>query len=157
MMRLNTEGFDVSSDQRWMTRTVGDSIVMRTLERGARFAIGAGVSPRFLEDDLLAFRAPDGTLQVGRLTADRSRFAAPPIPMVPNVLRAENGRAVYSVAEDGSLAYVPGTSAGQSRLVWVVGGRERPCLTRRSDPMPGLRCRRTGPRRGIGRVVYAGR
>jgi hypothetical protein len=42
------------------------------------------------------------------------------------VLEAENGRAVFTIGHDGSLAYIPGTSAGQSRLVWVVGGREEP-------------------------------
>ncbi len=122
---LIVSGFDVSPDQRWLARTIRDSIVLRTLERGTRYVLAAGISPRFLEDDLLAFRALDGTLHVGRLSADRSRFAAPPVPMVPNVLE-ENGRAVFSVGDDGSLAYVPGTSAGQSRLVWIAGGREQP-------------------------------
>jgi serine/threonine-protein kinase len=119
-------GFDLSPDQRWLTRSAADSVLVRTLERGTLHVLGAGTSPRFLADDLLAFRAPDGTLRVGRLSADRSRFAAPPVPMVPNVLEAENGRAVFTIGDDGSLAYIPGTSAGQSRLVWVVGGREEP-------------------------------
>jgi len=126
MAALNAASFDVSPDLRRLARTLGDSIILRTLERGTRYVIAAGTSPRFLDDDVLAFRAPDGTLNVGRLSADRSRFAAPPIPMVPNVLESEIGRAVFSVGDDGTLAYIPGTSAGQSRLVWVVGGREQP-------------------------------
>ena len=119
-------GFDVSPDLRWLARNIGDSLTVRTLERGKRHVVGLGTTPTFIGNDLLVFRATDGTLTVGRLSADRSRFATAPVPLVPNVLQAENGRAAYSIADDGSLAYIPGTSAGQSRLVWVVGGKEQP-------------------------------
>jgi hypothetical protein len=126
VQQLVLNGFDVSPDQQWVARAVRDSIVLRTLPRGTPMVLGPGASPKFLSDDLLAFRGTDGTLQVGRLTPDRSRFSALPVPMVPNVLRAESGEAAFSLGDDGTLAYIPGTSAGQSRLVWVVGGRETP-------------------------------
>ena len=143
-------GFDVSPDERWLARTTpGDSIVVRTLEGGTRYVLGAGTSPRFLANDLLAYRAVDGTLTVGRLSADRSRFASPPVPMVPNVLEAENRRAAFSIGEDGSLAYVPGTSAGQSRLVWVVGGREVPVPNAEIRPHAGVALSPDGRRAAV--------
>ena len=123
---LFARGFDVSPDLQWLARDIGDTLILRTLERGTRHVLGLGTTPRFIGNDLLAFRATDGTLNVGRLSADRSRFTSAPVPLVPNVLEAENGRAAYSIADDGSLAYISGTSAGQSRLVWVLGGREQP-------------------------------
>ncbi len=143
-------GFDVSPDERWVARsTTGDSIVLRTLERETRYVLGSGTSPKFLTNDVLAYRAADGTLTVGRLTGDRSRFASPPIPMVPNVLEAENGRAAFSIGEDGSLVYVPGTSAGQSRLVWVVGGREAPVPNAEIRPHAGVALSPDGRRAAV--------
>ena len=121
---------DVSRDGRWITRArrtgQTDSIILRTPEPGTLHAVAAGVSPTFLEDDLLAFRAPDGTLQVGRLRADRSGFVGPPVAMVPNVSLAGDGNAVYSVGDDGTLVYTAGGAVAQSRLTWVTAAGERP-------------------------------
>ena len=115
---------DVSPNGEWIARwrRTGqrDSIVVRTPGRGAVHVIAAGVSPIFLEDDLLAFRAVDGTLQVGRLKADRSGFVTTPVAMVPNVSVATDGNAVYAVADDGTLVYTAGGAAAQSRLAWVT-------------------------------------
>ena len=47
---------------------------MRTLAPGKAHVVAAGIAPTFLDDDLLAFRAPDGTLQVGRLKRERIEF-----------------------------------------------------------------------------------
>jgi serine/threonine-protein kinase len=121
---------DVSRDGRWITRArrVGqtDSVVLRTPERGTLHVVAAGVSPKFLDDDLLAFRAPDGTLQVGRLKADRSGFVMPPVAMVPNVSRAGDGSAVYDVGDDGTLVYAAGGATTQSRITWVTARGEQP-------------------------------
>ena len=117
--------YSVSPDFRWMARMGRDSIIVRTPKAGTRAAVAAGVSPRFIDNDLLVFRAPDATLQVGRLSADRSRFVAPPLPVVPNVLVSGAGVAAYSIGDDGTLAYIPGTATGESRPVWVdASGRE---------------------------------
>jgi Tol biopolymer transport system component len=127
---LFARALDVSRDGRWMTRArrtgQTDSVILRTPEPGTIHVVAAGVSPRFLEDDLLAFRAPDGTLQVGRLKADRSGFVTPPVAMVPNVSLAGDGTAVYSVGDDGTLAYTAGGAVAQSRLTWVTPAGERP-------------------------------
>ena len=121
---------DVSRDGRWVARArrtgQADSVILRTPEPGTLHVLAAGVSPTFLEDDLLAFRAPDGTLQVGRLKADRSGFVSPPVAMVPNVSLAGDGNAVYSVGDDGTLIYTTGGAAAQSRLTWVTPAGERP-------------------------------
>ena len=115
----------VAPDARHMAVWVRDSIVIRTPRPGFRAALGPGVSGTFLDDDLLAFRAPDGTLQVGRLSEDRTRFAEPPTPVIPSVMTAGTGAAIYSIGDDGTLAYVPGTATGMSRLVWVdAAGKE---------------------------------
>ncbi len=57
---------DISPDGKWLARGrrlgQADSIVLHIVGRGRPHVIGAGVSPKFLENDLLAFRAPDGTL-----------------------------------------------------------------------------------------------
>ena len=115
----------VSPDSRHMTVWARDSIAIRTPAPGFRAVLGPGVSGTFIDDDLFAFRAPDGTLQVGRLSEDRTRFVEPPIPVIASVMTAGTGSAIYSVGDDGTLAYVPGTAAGMSRLVWVdPSGRE---------------------------------
>jgi Tol biopolymer transport system component len=116
----------VSPDFQYIARTLRDSIVVRTPGPGNRAMIGAGVSPTFIDNDLLVFRAPDGTLQVGRLNENRTRFAEPPIPVVASVMTAGTGAAIYSIGDDGTLAYLPGTATGLSRLVWVdPSGREQ--------------------------------
>ena len=119
--------FSISPDFAWIARSSPESIVVRTPRAGSAARVAAGVSPRFIDDDLLVFRAPDATLQVGRLSADRKRFVSPPIPVVPNVMASGAGFAAYSIGDDGTLAYVPGTATGESRLVWVdASGREQP-------------------------------
>jgi hypothetical protein len=119
--------FSISPDFAWIARSTPDSIILRTPRPGSATRVAAGVSPRFIDNDLLVFRAPDATLQVGRLSTDRKRFVAPPIPVVPNVMASGAGVASYSIGDDGTLAYVPGTATGESRLVWVeTSGREQP-------------------------------
>jgi len=115
----------VSRDGRWIARSrtgAGqvDSIAVRAPEGGRAYFVAAGVSPSFLDDDLLAFRASDGTLQVGRLRSDRSGFVAPPVAMVPNVRLSGDREAEYAVGDDGTLIYASGASAAQSQLAWVT-------------------------------------
>jgi Tol biopolymer transport system component len=85
----------------------------------------------FLDNDHLVFRATDGSLQVGRLNADRTGFTSSPIPLVPNVLAAGSGGGSFSVASDGTLAYIAGGATGESRPVWVDA-------TGREEQIPGL-------------------
>ncbi|NUQ12001.1 MAG: PD40 domain-containing protein [Gemmatimonadaceae bacterium] len=117
----------VSPDFRYLAHGARDSIIVRTPDGGFRAVVATGSSPTFLDNDLLAFRATDGTLQAGRLSADRSRFTAPPVTVVPAVMASGSGAGVYSVGHDGTLVYRPGTASGESRLVWVdASGRESP-------------------------------
>jgi len=120
---------DLTTDGRWVARRVRrasvDSIEVGKVGASDASRFIAGTSARFLDDVTLAFRAPDGTLQVGRLRDDRTGFVAAPIAVVPSVSLAGNGSAIYAVGDDGTLVYVSGASVAQSRLVWVSGGREQ--------------------------------
>lgn len=45
---------------------------------------------------------------MGRLSEDRTRFLEAPVPVIPSVMTAGTGSAIYSIGDDGTLAYVPG-------------------------------------------------
>jgi serine/threonine protein kinase len=116
----------VSPDARHMATWARDSVIVRTPGPGFRAVLAQGVSPKFIDDNLLVFRSPDGTLQVARLSLDRTRFIEPPISVVPSVMTAGNGGAIYSIGDDGTLAYTPGTASGMNHMVWVdPSGREQ--------------------------------
>ena len=89
--------------------------------------LGMGMSPHFLDDRTLAYRAPDGTLMAGRLDATRTRFSGTPLAFIPGIAQAPSEHGIYDVAADGTLIYAPGGAAGLSRLVWVrQSGDEAP-------------------------------
>jgi Tol biopolymer transport system component len=86
----------------------------------AKFAfLAVGMSPHFLDDRALAYRALDGTLMVARLDAARSRFVGAPLALIPGIAQSGDQDAIYDIAADGTLTYAPGGAAGLSRLVWV--------------------------------------
>jgi serine/threonine-protein kinase len=122
-------GFSVSPDEDWVAYTGSfgaiDSILIGTIDGESR-AIAEGASPKFLDDDILAFRASDATLRVGRLVRDHTGFQTPPVPVVEEIALSGAGVAVFAVADDGTLVYAPGSAAGMSRPVWVVDGQEQP-------------------------------
>jgi len=121
---------ELSHDMQWFAWTgrlsQGDSIVILAVGDSTPHAVAAGSNPVFLGGDLLAFVAPDRSVQVGRLSADRTRFVEPPQPVIPSVASAGSGAAVFSLGRDGTLIYAPGSSAGRSRPVWVGGNRVEP-------------------------------
>ena len=80
---------------------------------------------RFIDNDLLVFRAPDATLQVGRLSADRSRFVAPPVPVVPNVLASGAGWRPTASETTERWRTSRARPPAETRPVWVdASGRE---------------------------------
>jgi Tol biopolymer transport system component len=144
----------LSPNARWMARVrrIGqtDSISLRKLQPGPVSLIAAGVSPTFLDNDILAFRAADGSLQVGRLKPDGTGFAAPPITMVPNVSLAGDASAVYAVGDDGTLVYSAGGASALSRLTWVTpSGSERPVPNIDSRVFGGLALAPDGKRAAL--------
>jgi Tol biopolymer transport system component len=146
--------FDVSPDGRFLAvarRGAGlrDSIAMRTIDGNRAGSVAEGVSPTFIDNDLLAFRATDGTLQVGRLNRERSQFVAPPTSLLPNVSLSGDGNAVYAIAYDGTLVYTQGGAASQSRPVWVGGGREQPIPNAESRVYGGAALSPNGRRAAI--------
>jgi serine/threonine-protein kinase len=103
-----------------------DSLWIRSLDGPTRSSLGMGRNPVFLDNDLLAFLAPDQTLQVGRLNPDRTGFVASPEPLVPSVASVGGGSGIFAVGSDGTLVYAPGATGGRTRPVWVAGGRIEP-------------------------------
>ena len=159
-------GWSISPDERWIARRSrtgqADSIIVRTLAAagadGQRTVIAAGTSPTFIDQDLLVFRAPDSTLRVGRLRADRTGFESQPVAMVPNVSLSGDGAAMYSIADDGTLVYTSGASAGQSQPVWVTPGRETPVAGALPRVYGGVRISPNGRRAAltVGALTSAG-
>jgi serine/threonine-protein kinase len=154
--------FSVSPDVRWIARTkrvaLRDSIVLVGVDNRRRFVVAEGSTPTFLDNDLLAFRAADSTLRVGRLAADRSRFVAPPTSIVSSVSLAGDQSAIYAVSDDGTLIYVQGGSAAQSRPVWVDGTRELPLPNAKSRVYGGVALSPDGHRAAltVGALTAAG-
>ena len=81
--------------------------------------LALGTSPRFVDDDIVAFRGQDGALMVGQLDGARQKFVAPPIAVVPGIATAGSTQAMYALGRDGTLVYVSGGASSTSRLTWV--------------------------------------
>jgi serine/threonine-protein kinase len=103
-----------------------DSLWIRSVDAPTQSSLGVGRNPVFLDNDLLAFLAPDQTLQVGRLNSERTGFVASPEPLVPSIASVGSGSGIFAVGSDGTLVYAPGATGGRTRPVWVASGRVEP-------------------------------
>ena len=97
----------------------GDSMFVSHVGKPGRAYIGKGLSPRFLDQSTLVYRALDGPLMVGRLNSERTAFLAPPIAMTGTVTLSPIGHPIFDLADDGTLIYASGGDATASKLVWV--------------------------------------
>jgi hypothetical protein len=131
---------DVSPDGKVVVRGPAPGILdsIRIGPFGERqLVLGNGTSPRFVDDHTVAFRGRDGSLMVGRLDGARQKFTSPPIAVVPAIATSGAEQAMFAVAHDGTLIYVPGGEASASRLTWVgADGTE--------SPIPGAELRLHG-------------
>ena len=103
------------------TGTNPGQIAVRRLPGGERTdLIEGGLWPVYLPSGHLLY-VQGGTLMAVPFDPAQLRLAAAPVPAVEGILQSgQSGVAYYSVADDGSLAYIPGHVRGaNSTFVWV--------------------------------------
>ena len=104
---------------------------LKVLASGQRKDLMAGASlPIYVPTGHLLY-VQGGTLMAVPFDASQLKVTGNPVPVVEGVMQSQSlvfGMAHYSVANDGSLAYIPGRVAGaNSKLVWVDRhGKEQP-------------------------------
>jgi serine/threonine-protein kinase len=107
-------------------------IALLNLDTGEqRMLIPHGSYPRYAPTGHLVY-AVDGALRGAGFDLKRLEVTTSPVPLLEGVITKESGAANFSVADDGTLVYLPGRPADSQRtIVWVDrGGRE--------EPLPGL-------------------
>jgi Tol biopolymer transport system component len=107
-------------------------IALLNLDTGEqRMLIPHGSYPRYAPTGHLVY-AVDGALRGAGFDLKRLEVTTSPVPLLEGVITKESGAANFSVADDGTLVYLPGRPAESQRtIVWVDrGGRE--------EPLPGL-------------------
>jgi serine/threonine-protein kinase len=103
------------------TGTNPGQIAVRRLPDGERTdLIEGGLWPVYLPTGHLLY-VQGGTLMAVPFDPAQLRLAAAPVPAIEGILQSgQTGVAYYSVADDGSLAYIPGHVLGANgALVWV--------------------------------------
>ena len=81
----------------------------------------AGVSPQYVPTGHLVYASADGSVHGVPFDADGLEVTGSPVPLIDSVAIEGSGAAHFSIAADGSLAYVTRTGgpAEQRSLVWV--------------------------------------
>jgi len=134
------------SGHRWPEILPGGHIVLFTVEKGQgeanreisalnletgerKLLIRGGSNPHYAATGHIVYGA-DGTLRAVPFDLDAVEVKGDPIPVLEGVVTQARGDAHFSLAEDGTLVYVPGTGGGvvgQLTFVWVDReGREEP-------------------------------
>jgi len=101
------------------------------LEGGEYQLLAVGSTPMFVEPDiLLTYDAPSRRVEAIHLDPETGMLRGDPWVVLPNVDRGRDGLGDYTVASDGTLAYVPadpGAAAFRgNELVWFDGHDEQP-------------------------------
>ena len=130
---------------RWPEILPGGHIVLFTVERGQgdanreiaalnletgerKLLIPGGSNSQYVATGHIVYGA-DGTLRAVPFDLDAVEVKGDPIPVLEGVRTQARGAAHFSLAEDGTLVYVPGTGrvGQQMTFVWVDrDGREEP-------------------------------
>lgn len=134
------------SGHRWPQILPGGRTVLFTVERGPgdanleiaalnletgerKLLIPGGSNPHYAASGHIVYGA-DGMLRAVPLDLDAVEVKGDPIPVLEGVVTQVRGAAHFSLAEDGTLVYVPGTGGDvgeQLTFVWVDReGREEP-------------------------------
>ena len=81
----------------------------------------AGVSPHYVSTGHLVYAAEDASLRAVPFDATSLQVTGNPVPLVEGVLVKIGGAADFSVADNGSLVYAPGSTGGGDvvTLTWV--------------------------------------
>ena len=111
---------DILSD-RWDN---ADIVVQSSMSEGRRTVLHGGSSPRYLPSGHLLYSA-EGTLMAAPFDPARQQVTGPAVAVLEGVRRSlTTNVAQFSVADNGSLVYVPGTggpsSARRNRLVMAT-------------------------------------
>jgi serine/threonine-protein kinase len=108
------------------------SIAVLDLRDGSqKILVRGGTDGRYVSSGHLVFSS-GGTLQAVAFDPERLEVYGTPAPVLQDTLTtATTGAANFSVADDGTLAYLSGTREGSQRtLIWVDrSGREEPLGT----------------------------
>jgi serine/threonine-protein kinase len=92
-------------------------VVAESVVTGEReVLVTGGRDGRYLPTGHLAYTV-DGVLFAVPFDADTRTILGDPLPVVDNI--AVTGDAHFSIADNGTLLYVPGSSVGRQSLVWV--------------------------------------
>ena len=96
------------------------NIAVKSLETGERRLLFSGSSPRYVASGHIVF-ARENALWAAPFEADTLNITGDPVPVLEGVAIGATGYAHFTVAENGSLAYVPGVGAagGTRSLLWV--------------------------------------
>ena len=102
-------------------------VAVQALRSGKRRDLFSGGTPRLTQSGQLVY-AQGGTLMVTPFDVQTLTVKRAAIPTVSGVLQSPvTGAAQYSISSTGTLAYLPGSAAAQSKLVWVNRkGAEQP-------------------------------
>ena len=110
----------------WSTSLDDARIAVQSLDTGEQRMLVDGTNPRYAATGHIIF-ARDGSLWAVPFDVDALEVTGPVTPVLEGVLTHEGGLALFALAGDGSLAYVPGTVGAtlEGTLVWVSrDGRE---------------------------------
>jgi serine/threonine-protein kinase len=81
--------------------------------------VAKGTFARFLSPDILLFGLSDGRVFAVRLDPEKLKVKGDPVQVLDKVaVDATNGTLQFAVSENGTLVYVPGSSA-KRQIVWV--------------------------------------
>ena len=121
-----------AGNERWDTA----QIVVQSLRSGERkVVLQGGAAARYVPTGHLVY-AISGTLLAVPFDLDRREVRGSPVPLVEGVRRGPNnsGAALFSVSNDGTLAYAPGPATGSA----MPGERTLAFLDRSGqiDPLP---------------------
>ncbi|HSC78148.1 MAG TPA: protein kinase [Candidatus Acidoferrales bacterium] len=97
-----------------------DALSLATGQR--RTLIQGGTQPQYSPTGHLVFLQPNGVVAAVPFDAERVEVTGPPFPALEGIAASELsfGTAHFALAQDGTLAYLPGTLSGPERtLVWV--------------------------------------
>jgi serine/threonine protein kinase/Tol biopolymer transport system component len=102
-------------------------IMMQSLKSGERKELFEGTVAKYLPTGIIVYEL-GGSLFAVRFDLKALRVIGGPILLMEGILRV-GGAPQYAISESGTLAYIPGTSAGSTKrtLVWVDrNGKEEP-------------------------------
>ena len=124
---LLTVGSDSRSSPRGRPVWTDAQIAIHSLTSGVRTVLLPGADARYVSTGHLVYALDDGLFGVA-FDADSLTISGGAVSLVQGVARATfAASANYAVADDGTLMYLAGSGASDSRLVWVDrDGREEP-------------------------------